>query len=468
MTSNRKESHPELMRKLGVFDTTMILAGIVIGTGIFLTTGVMAKTLPSASLILLAWLAGGVFSLAGALTVAEMGASMPEAGGQYIYLREAYGPLFGFLFGWVFFLVNSTGSKATIAVGFAEYVAYFFPSLSTQNKVFSTSINIFNHHFGYSLSVGQLVAIGAIILLSLCNYVGLGVGKTIQNIFTVIKIGTIVIIIVLGFSIGKGTSIDFTLNSTDLGTGQLIMGFFIVLIAVSWAYDGWINVSFVAGEIKNPGKNLPRALILGTSGITILYLLINYLYLYALPIKEMAGVVRIAEKATLSLFGGPASAIISAVVIISTFSALNSTILTGPRVFYAMAKDKLFFRKVAKVNQRFHTPGFAFLAQAIWAIILTLSGSFEQLLTFTTFIIIASWIANVASVFTLRKKYPNLPRPYKTWGYPAVPIIFLIFYSIVLLNTLIRRPVESLAGVALTVIGIPAYCFWRRKSREGL
>ncbi len=452
-----------LERKLGLFDSTMVMVGIVIGSGIFLTTGIMAKSIPSPMLILLAWLVGGLLTLAGALTYAELGAAMPEAGGQYVYLREAYGQMAGFLFGWILFLVYMTGGIAGLALAFAEYFGYFFPVLSIDNIIFSQVINLFGHPIHYTLSAGQLIGVLVIILLSIINFIGVGFGKFIQNIFTIVKIGTIVTIITLGFAIGKGTSIDLSLNTGGFSLSQLIIGFGLALIAVSWAFDGWNNINFIAGEIKNPKRNLPLTLILGTLGITALYILINYIYLYALPIAEISGVVRIAEKATGALFGASTGAVISAAVVISTFGALNGSILVGPRVYYAMAKDKLFFQRVSRVHPRFRTPGFSILIQAIWASLLTLVGTFEQIFTFAMFIAILFWIAATASVFTLRKKRPDLPRPYKTWGYPVVPIIFIITSVGILLNTLFVKPVEALAGILLTALGIPVYFYWKRK-----
>lgn len=461
----QETNHPPstLERKLGLFDSTMVLMGIVIGSGIFLTTGIMAKSIPSAALILLAWLVGGLLTLAGALTYAELGAAMPEAGGQYVYLREAYGHMAGFLFGWILFLVYMTGGIAGLALAFAEYFGYFFPALSIDNIIFSQVINLFGHPIHYTLSAGQLIGVLVIILLSIINFIGVGFGKFIQNIFTIIKIGTIVAIITLGFAIGKGTSINLSLNPEGFSLSQLVIGFGVALIAVSWAFDGWNNVNFVAGEIKNPKRNLPLALILGTLGITALYILINYIYLYALPISEMTGVVRIAEKATGALFGASTGAVISAAVIISTFGALNGSILAGPRVYYAMAKDKLFFQRVSRIHPRFHTPGFSILIQAIWASLLTLVGTFEQIFTFAMFVSIIFWVAAAASIFTLRKKLPDLPRPYKTWGYPVVPIIFIITSLGILLNTLFAKPAEAFAGILLTALGIPVYFYWKRK-----
>jgi APA family basic amino acid/polyamine antiporter len=246
--------------------------------------------------------------------------------------------------------------------------------------------------------------------------------------------------------------------------GSWITGFGVSLIAVAWAFDGWNNINWVAGEIKRPKRNLPLALILGTVGITALYILANILYLYALPIGEIVGVVRIAEKATTALFGGPTGRILAVLVVISTFSSMNGSILTGPRVYYAMAKDALFFRRMAVVNRRFRTPGYAILIQGIWCCLLAVSGTFEQLITFAMFISIGFWIAATASVFTLRKKMPDLPRPYRTWGYPVVPAVFILASVGILVNTLIEKPVEALAGVLITLLGVPVYLFWRSKA----
>jgi APA family basic amino acid/polyamine antiporter len=462
-TSWKDKAEVSLERKLGLFDSTMIVMGVVIGSGIFLTTGIMAKSIPSASLILLAWIVGGLLSLAGALAYAELGAAMPEAGGQYIYLREAYGPLSGFLFGWIMFLVYQTGSIAAVSVGFAEYFGHFFPSVSTQKIIFSTDITLLGHTFAYTLSRGQGVAIAVIIFLSIFNYIGLGFGSVIQNIFTVLKIGAIVAIVAFGFILGKGSEIDFSLNPSGFSSGSLMVGFGVAMIAVIWTFDGWNNINFTAGEIKNPKRNLPLSLILGTLGITALYAAINYIYLYALPISEMSGVSRIAEKATSVLFGGTSASLISAAVVISTFGCVNGMILTGPRVYYAMAKDNLFFRRVSEVHPRFKTPGFSIFIQALWACLLTLSGTYEQLFTYVTFAAIIFYIAAAASVFTLRKKYPDLPRPYKTWGYPIVPIFYIIASLGILINTLFEKPVESIAGLGFVVIGIPVYYYWKRK-----
>jgi APA family basic amino acid/polyamine antiporter len=435
------------------------MMGIIIGSGIFLTTGIMAQAVPSVPLILLAWLLGGLLVLAGALTYAELGISLPEAGGQYVYLREAYGHLFGFLFGWKMFLVNMTGSIAALGVAFAEYFGYFFPSLSTDKIVFSSKIGSFT----YTLSRGQLVAVAVIVLLTSINYVRVAFGKNVQNVLTVIKIGTILVFVVLGFAFAGGTSIDLSLNPDGWSFGRLLTGFGLAFVSVFWAFDGWNNINYVAGEIKNPRRNLKFALIMGTIGVTLLYFFTNVVYFLALPLNELRGVVTVAERASFSLFGATATGFISAMILVSILGALNGCIFVGPRVYYAMARDDLFFKRVGKVHPRFKTPGFSIVIQTIWASLLALTGTFEQLFTFAMFAGILFWVLAAAAIFTLRKKRPELPRPYKTWGYPVVPMIFILALSGILLNTLIRRPIESLSGLALMTVGIPVYYMWKRK-----
>lgn len=458
----------KLERRLGLFDSTMIMIGIVIGSGIFLTSGLIARALPSAPLLLLAWIVGGLLTLAGALTYAELGAAFPQAGGQYVYLREAYGPMAGFLFGWISFLVYMTGGTTALALAFSEYLGFFFPELGPQASLIKISLPIFGQNASFTLSAGHIIAILIILLLSGVNYVGVALGKLVQNIITVIKLLTMGGLIVLGFTLGRGRPIDWTLNPGGFSCTQLLVGFGVALVAVSFAFDGWNNVNFVAGEIRNPQRNLPRALILGSLTITGLYALINIVYLYALPIPEMSGVMRIAEKATGSLFGTSTSAVISAMVLVSVFGALNGSILVGPRIYYAMSRDGLFFKKAAVVHPRFRTPGFSILIQAIWASILALAGSFEQIFTFSMFMAIVFWIAATAAVFTLRRKRPALNRPYKTWGYPVVPALFILASAGILLNTLLESPVEALAGIALTGLGVPVYFAWRRRNFKGV
>ena len=452
---NIKDHSVKLKRQLGLFDSSMMVIGIVIGSGIFMTTGLMAEALPSASLILLAWIFGGLQMLAGALTYAELGAAMPKAGGQYVYLREAYGPLPGFLFGWVAFVAYISGTNAAIAVAIAEHLGSFYPSLSTHNSIIGIG--------SFSISGGQIFALSLIVVLSLINYLGIVFGKWVQNIFTVLKIGSILLFALAGLFISTGNHLDLSLNPTDMSIGSILTGMGIALVAVNWTVGGWEYVTFAAGEIKNPKKNLPLALIIGTIIILVLYFLINIAYLKVLPMDTLIGEIKVGEMAAKTLYGPGIAGVFTLVIIVSMFGALNGNILVGSRVYYAMAKDHLFFSSAANVHPKFKTPGNAIIIQGFWAAILTLTGTFEELITLVVFVNFMMWIAASSTVFVLRKKQPNLERPYKVWGYPYVPAFFIIFSSVIMVNTFFESPEQSLMGLGLTLLGIPAYLYWKKK-----
>ena len=449
-----KNNSPKLDRQLGLFDSTMMVIGIVIGSGIFMTTGLMADALPSASLILIVWLLGGLQMLAGALTYAELGAAMPKAGGQYVYLREAYGSLPAFLFGWVAFIAYLTGTNAAIAVAVAEHLGSFYPSISTHNIVIG-----FDY---FSISGGQIFAISLILILSFINYLGILFGKWIQNVFTILKIGSILFFALAGLFISTGNHIDFSINPTNMSIGSILTGMGIALVAVTWTVGGWEYVTFAAGEIKNPKKNLPLALIIGTVVILVLYIMINIAYLKVLPMDSLIGELKVGEATAKSLYGPGIAGAFVVVVIISMFGSLNGNILVGPRISYAMAKDELFFSKAADVHPKFHTPGNAIMIQGFWAAVLVLSGTFEEIITLVVFVNFMMWIAASSTVFVLRKKQPELERPYKVWGYPYVPAFFIIFSSAILINTFFESPQQSLMGIGLTLLGIPAYLYWKK------
>ena len=449
------EASPKLKRQLGLFDSTMMVIGIVIGSGIFMTTGLMAEVLPSPSFILIAWVLGGVMMLAGALTYAELGAAMPKAGGQYVYLREAYGPLPAFLFGWVAFIAYLTGTNAAIAVAIAEHMGSFFPTLSPENIILDLGF--------YHLSSGQLMALTIIFGLSLVNYLGVVLGKWVQNVLTILKIGSILVFALIGLFVTTNVSIDYTLNPTGLSFGQILMGMGVALIAVNWTVGGWDYVTLVSGEIKSPEKNLPRALIFGTLAIISLYILINLAYLKSMPISQIAGEIKIGEASARALFGNGIAGLFTVAVILSMFGSLNGNILVGPRVTYAMAKDDLFFRQAADVHPKYRTPGNAIILQGIWAGILTLTGTFKELITLVVFVNFMLWIAASSTVFVLRKKQPNLHRPYKVWGYPWVPGLFILFSLAVMVNTFFESPGQSLMGLGLTFLGLPAYYYWNKR-----
>jgi APA family basic amino acid/polyamine antiporter len=446
---------PKLKRQLNLFDTTMMVIGIVIGSGIFMTTGLMAKALPSPGLILIAWILGGIMMLAGALTYGELGAAMPKAGGQYVYLREAYGSLPAFLFGWVAFIAYLTGTNAAIAVAVTEHMGLFFPSVSPENIMLDLGF--------YTLSGGQLFALFIIFGLSLINYLGVVFGKWVQNIFTVFKIGSILLFVIAGLIITHGVTVDFSLNPTGMSISQILTGMGIAMIAVNWTVGGWDYVTLTAGEIKNPGYNLPRALIIGTVTIITLYILINVVYLKSMPIDQMAGEIKIGEASARALFGSGIAGLFSVAVMFSMFGTLNGNILVGPRVNYAMAKDHVFFQSAAKVHPKYRTPGNAIIFQGIWAGVLTLTGTFEELITLVVFVNFMLWIAASSTVFVLRKKQPDLKRPYKVWGYPWVPGLFIVFSFAVMVNTFFESPTQSLMGIGLTLLGLPIYYYWHKK-----
>jgi len=449
-----KNNSTKLDRQLGLFDSTMMVIGIVIGSGIFMTTGLMADALPSASLILIAWLLGGLQMLAGALTYAELSAAMPKAGGQYVYLREAYGSLPAFLFGWVAFIAYLTGTNAAIAVAVSEHLGSFYPSISTQNIIIN-----FDY---FSISGGQIFAISLILILSFINYLGILFGKWIQNIFTILKIGSILFFALAGLFISTGNHIDFSINPTSMSIGSILTGMGIALVAVTWTVGGWEYVTFAAGEIKNPKKNLPLSLIIGTVVIFSLYIIINVAYLKVLPMDLLIGEIKVGETTAKSLYGPGIAGAFVVVVIISMFGSLNGNILVGPRISYAMAKDKLFFSKAADVHPKFHTPGNAIMIQGLWASVLALSGTFEEIITLVVFVNFMMWIAASSTVFVLRKKQPELERPYKVWGYPYVPAFFILFSSAIMINTFFESPQQSLMGIGLTLLGIPAYLYWKK------
>ena len=450
-----KNPSSKLERRLGLFDSSMMVIGIVIGSGIFMTTGLMAGAIPSVTLILITWALGGLQMLAGALTYAELGAAMPKAGGQYVYLREAYGPLPAFLFGWVAFIAYLTGTNAAIAVAVAEHLGSFYPSLSTHNSIIGIG--------SFSISGGQIFALSLIVVLSLINYLGIVFGKWIQNIFTVLKIGSILLFAFAGLFISTGNHLDFSLNPTNMSIGSILMGMGVALVAVNWTVGGWEYITFAAGEIKNPKNNLPLALIIGTIVILVLYFLINVAYLKVLPMGSLMGEIKVGETAARAIYGPGIAGAFSMVVIISMFGSLNGNILVGPRVSYAMAKDHLFFSRAADVHPKFHTPGNAIMIQGFWAAILTLSGTFEELITLVVFVNFMMWIAASSTVFVLRKKQPDLERPYKVWGYPYVPAFFIIFSMAIMVNTFFSAPGQSLLGLALTLLGVPVYFYWRKK-----
>jgi APA family basic amino acid/polyamine antiporter len=456
------QEKPHLLRKLNLLDATFLVIGGVVGSGIFMTTGFIAEYLPSPGLILIVWTVGGFFALSGALSFAELGAMYPKAGGQYIYLREAYGTWAGFLYGWGFFWVIECGGIAALAVGFGEYFGYFFPSLSTQTYLLK--LNLFG--LNYSLSAGQLVAVASILILSAINYFGITSGIVVQNIFTFLRIAAVAILVVLGLSIGKKSGVT---NLGQFFTGDAVFNFKLfglALIAVLWTYDGFYSVSCTAGEVKKPERNIPLGLILGTLSVTLIYILMNIVYILALPVDEMKGIARIGELASTQLFGPTATLFIAGTIMISIFGCLSASILYGPRVFFAMAEDRTFFKNMAFIHPRFRVPTKAIFWQAVWSSLLCLSGTYQDLFEYVVFALVIFFAATGLAVVVLRFKQPEVKRPYRTWGYPIIPLLFVLINLGVFLNTIMAQPLQSLVGLIILLIGVPAFLYWRSKAKR--
>ena len=451
-----------LKRKLGLFDAVMVISGDMIGVGIFVTTGFIAATVPSPGGVLLIWLLGGLLALAGALSCAELSASLPLAGGDYIYIREAYGKLMGFLSGWSSFLVTFSGSIAAIAVGFSSFMSYFFPILGSDNVFFSAAI--IGHSF--KVSIGTVFSIVTVLILSGIHYAGVRQGVLLQNILTTLKIGSLLGIILLGVLVGKGSTEHFV-PFFDLSKVTDLSVFGAAFIPVIFAYAGWNAVIYLAGEVKQPERNLPRALVRANLLVILLYLAINVVYIYGVPVTEMKGALRVSEVATTALLGYQTSAWITAIITVSIFGALNVVIMLGPRIYYAMAQDGVFFRGLARVHPTFGTPSNAIVLQALWSCILVLTGTFDALFTYVSVIISLFSALTVGSVIVLRFKRPDLKRPYKLWGYPFVPIFFVLVSLWIAWGSLVSKPWESFGGVIIVGLGIPAYFFWQKRGLKG-
>ncbi len=455
-----RPANAQLVRGLSAWDGALLTIGSVVGTGIFLTTSDIARVLPHGGMILLVWLVGGLLSLAGALTYGELGAMFPRAGGMYHFLKEAYGLLPGFLYGWACFWVIMSGGIAAIAVGFGIYLGYFAPFFSTENVLLSLPLG----GWTWSVSGAQLAAALAILVLTAINWVGLKQGAWTQGLLTAAKIGAVVVFALLGFLVPAKAAVG---AGAALPPGNLLAAFGVGMIAALWTYDGWYGLTFSAGELRRPERDLPLGLIVGTAAVMAMYLLLNVLYLRALPVEAMPETARIAETAAGALFGPTGSRWLSAAVLVSTFGCLSSTILYSSRIYQPMAADGVFFPFAATIHPRYRTPGKSLWLQSGWALVLTLSGTYEQLYTYVVFAAVLFHVATGAAVFVLRRQRPDLPRPYRVWGYPVVPALFVAASLILVVNTLIEKPVESLLGLGLVAAGIPAYIFWRgRASKE--
>jgi basic amino acid/polyamine antiporter, APA family len=432
-----------LPRVLGLWDIVAIVVGGIIGSGIFLVPAAIASQVGSPLLFLSVWVVGGLLSFFGALAFAELAAAFPQAGGAYVYLREAYGSLVAFLFGWTLFLVVDTGAMATLAVAFSTmYLPYFFD---------------------LSPAAGKLIAVAMIVALVAVNYVGVRWGANVQNGLTIIKFGALAGVCLIVFLFADGDPSNFVRPASEPMSWNLAGGFGIALVAVLWAYKGWESASYSAGETRDPGRNVPLGLFIGVLTIIGIYLVTNLAYLYVFPTGAIATSDRIASDAMSVAIGPMGASIIAVLILISIVGAANQVLLTSPRVYYAMAKDGLFFRHISDVHPRYRTPHLSILAMGAWAIVLSLSGTFEQLFTYVIF---GQWIffgLTVGAVFILRRKHPDMHRPYRTFGYPVTPILFILAALAISLNSLVNETWNALAGLLIIGLGLPAYWYWRKR-----
>jgi basic amino acid/polyamine antiporter, APA family len=440
-----------LERGLNLWDTTLLVLGLVVGGGIFLTPAAIARALPAPAWILVAWVLGGLLSIAGGLVYAELGAMMPEPGGMYLYIGRAFGPLPGFLYAWMAYFVILAGAGAAVAIGFAEYLSAFFPSLSTQNVLFALG--------GFDVSAGQLVAVAAVLLLSATHYVGVREGSRIQGLFT-----SLIVVALVGLGVGglfAKASASASASAPPAGPTSLA-AFGTAMVGVFWCYYGWNEIAAVAGEVRRPSRNLPFALIGGTTLVMLLYVGANVAFLKTMSIGQLAKSDHPATVAATTLFGSGAAVAIAFTVTAAAAGCLSASIVPAPRITYALAKDGLFFPRFGRAHPRFHTPAFATVVQAIWMSLLCLSGRYDQLYTYATFAVILAYTATGIALFVFRRRRPDLPRPYRCWGYPVVPLLFVLSSAALAVNTVREQPKETLSGLAILFLGLPVY--FRRRS----
>lgn len=437
---------PTLVRTLGLKDLTLLIIGGVIGSGIFLVPGAILRQVDgSAGLALLVWAAGGGLSLLGALTYGELAAMHPATGGLYVYVREAFGRLPAFLYGWTLFLVMASGSVATLAVAFSVYL---------------------NHIVPITPLGGKIAAVAMIAVVTLVNIRGVRHSSDLQNWTTLIKVLAIIAMSALLLALGRGyVSASAGLFPLHAG-GSLLSHFGVAMIAVLWAYEGWQYPAYTAGEALEPQRNFPRAFLMGTCCLIVLYLLANIAYLVALGPARASATISIASTAMAAIGRPELAKFVALAILIAVFSAANSIQLTAPRVFYQMAADGLFFRKLGAVHPRFRTPAFAILAGGVWSAILAASGSFEQLFTYVIF---TGWIfygLAAASIFLYRRREPNRARPYRVPGYPWTPLVFVLAAAALVINAIVAGPSGAAEGLVIVLAGLPAYFFWRARSRR--
>ena len=454
--------NPTLVRGLTLLDSVLLLVSGIIGSSIFLTAKDIAGPLPQPVLFLLVWVLGAAISLCACFAFAELGSMFPDSGGQYIYLREAYGDLVAFLYGWMLFSVANGGSIAALSVAAAAYTGQVFPIVSQDHVILTLA--------GIAFTRAHLFGLLLIAVLTYVNVVGLRWGTLLQNLSTWTKFAAMAAFVLLGFAIGKGDWSHFRSHGVGLAMGlhptQLISAFGVALIAVYWAYDGWVYITWVAGEVKNPRRNVPLAMVLGVLVVGAIYVAMNVTYVYALPLTDIAQHETIAHAAAATLFSPRAAGALSLMIAISCFSAAATCTLSGARVYLAMAQDGVFFKRMAVIHPRWRTPAFSLIGQGVWAALLTVSGRYDQLYTYVIFGMVLSYTLTVIGMFLLRWKRPEIPRPYRCTGYPWLPATYILIGAAWILNTIVTRPTEAFWSSAIVLVGVPGYLYWKWSARK--
>jgi APA family basic amino acid/polyamine antiporter len=440
-----------LEKSLGLLDATTIVMGSMIGSGVFIVAADISRQVMSPGLMLVTWVVTAVLTIIGALSYGELAAAMPRAGGQYVYLREAYGPMVGFLYGWTLFLVIQTGTIAAVAVAFAKYAGVIFPM---------------------SVSMQQWLGIAIVVLLSWVNSRGVRFGAVVQNVFTIAKVGTLLALVVFGFAVGRSEAAvarnfgDFWGASTFDWTSIRLVG--VAMVGSLFSSDAWNNVTFTGSEIRKPERNLPLALVLGVSVVSLLYMATNYVYLLVLPFEaiQSAPQDRVATAAVSSMLGSGAAYVMAAAIMVSTFGCINGMVMSGARVYYAMAKDGLFFKSVSRIDPVSKTPRVSLLVQCIAACILTLSGKYGDLLDYVIFAVLLFYILTIAGILVLRSRRPEMERPYRALGYPVLPVIYILLAGLLEILLLLYKPSYTWPGLMIVLLGIPVYFFWTFLNRR--
>lgn len=474
-----EDNNTSFHRSLTLLDGALMVIGSMIGSGIFIVSADIARNVGSAGWLVVVWLISGFITLSAALSYGELSGMYPKAGGQYVYLREAFGKMFGFLYGWSFFAVIQTGTIAAVGVAFAKFTGYFIPSLGDSNILIGSAE-------GFHISAAQILGIGIIVLLTYINSRGVENGKWIQLIFTSAKIVAMAALIIFGFILVKDSSIwhgnwdsawfakkivsgNGVIAHESLSASTLTIAICVAMVGALFSSDAWNNVTFIAGEIKKPERNIGLSLFIGTIVVTLLYVSMNFMYLNVLSVSEIAGAPadRVAVAAAQKIFGAFGTGFIAALIMVSTFGCNNGLILSGARVYYTMAKDGLFLPAAGKLNNK-GVPAKALWMQCIWASVLCLSGQYGNLLDFIIFTVLLFYILTIAGIFRLRKTQPDMPRPYKAFGYPVIPLLYILLAAFICAVLLMYKPTYTWPGLIIVLIGIPIFFFLQKNSRTSV